>query len=76
MGERLLCKQEAVGSIPSSSTSQESGDRSQVSVTADRSRGLLTTDTCLLTPGNLSVVAALGDEFWVSEFIAESCIVL
>ena len=29
MGERLLCKQEAVGSIPSSSTSQEAGRREQ-----------------------------------------------
>jgi hypothetical protein len=27
LGERLLCKQEAVGSIPSSSTSQGAGGR-------------------------------------------------
>ena len=30
LGERLLCKQEAVGSIPSGSTSQESEVREQV----------------------------------------------
>ena len=34
LGERLLCKQEAVGSIPSSSTNQESEVRGQKSVTA------------------------------------------
>ena len=34
LGERLLCKQEAVGSIPSSSTIEESAVRGQKSVTA------------------------------------------
>ena len=34
LGERLLCKQEAVGSIPSGSTSQESGVRGQKSAKA------------------------------------------
>ena len=33
LGERLLCKQEAVGSIPSSSTNQESEARDQESAT-------------------------------------------
>ena len=33
LGERLLCKQEAVGSIPSSSTTQESEFRDQESAT-------------------------------------------
>ena len=34
LGERLLCKQEAVGSIPSSSTIEESAVSGQKSVTA------------------------------------------
>ena len=34
LGERLLCKQEAVGSIPSSSTIEESAVRGQKSGTA------------------------------------------
>ena len=43
MGERLLCKQEAVGSIPSSSTTQESKDSSQKTERAVRWSGCLVT---------------------------------
>ena len=37
MGERLLCKQEVIGSIPFTSTRADAGDRmSQITRTADR----------------------------------------
>ena len=37
MGERLLCKQEVIGSIPFTSTRADAGDRmAQITSTADR----------------------------------------
>ncbi len=39
MGERLLCKQEAVGSIPSSSTKQRAGGRGQEAEKSEASLG-------------------------------------
>ena len=63
MGERLLCKQEVIGSIPFSSTSQRTGNRRQRTeggagleywlVNLRRDDGL-SSDVCLLPSGFLT----------------------
>ena len=61
LGERLLCKQEVVGSIPSSSTSQVPVVSWQLTVkAAQRAAVLLATDYCQLKPIGCNASSAVG----------------